>query len=456
MPGPGPVLPANNWRCRGYQVPLWRYLRGGGKRAIAVWHRRAGKDDVALHHAACSMFERVGTYWHLLPEAAQARKAVWDAVNPNTGMKRIDEAFPRNLWPRRLDQNMFLESIKGSTWQVVGSDNYNSLVGSPPVGVVFSEWALANPSAWAYIRPILRENGGWAVFIYTPRGRNHGATFYEGAKDDDEWFTQVLSADDTPVFSNADLAQELKEFTRELGKEDGEAKYLQEYMCDFNVAVVGSYYGRLLSEAEKDGRICAVPHDPALKVDTWWDLGHSDATSIWFAQKRFGEFALIDYHEATGGLLEDFAKLLVEKRENEGYVFGRHLWPHDGGHKTLASKGRPLNELFYDLGFTVEVQPRHDVQVGITRSRQVLQNCWFDRERCELGLDSLRQYRKQWDDKNKTYRPRPLHDWASHGADAFRTGAMAVHGPGPGNVRPRRSRDYEGSAQITQPSSWAA
>jgi hypothetical protein len=152
-------LPAG-WAPRGYQKKLWQYLEHGGKRADVAAHRRWGKDDIALNRAACAAFERVGTYWHMLPEAAQARKAIWDAINPHTGRRRIDEAFPKELRANTREQDMLIRFVNGSTWQVLGSDNYDSLVGSPPVGVVFSEWALAKPDAWTYTRPILAENGG--------------------------------------------------------------------------------------------------------------------------------------------------------------------------------------------------------------------------------------------------------------------------------------------------------
>ena len=164
------VIP-HNWQPRDYQQPLWRYLCNGGKRAVAVWHRRAGKDDICLHWTACAAMERVGVYWHLLPQADQARKAIWDAVNPLTGLRRIDEAFPHAIRANTRETDMFIRFKNGSTWQVVGSDNFNSLVGTPPIGLVLSEWALADPAAWAYLSPILMDNGGWAVFITTPRGR---------------------------------------------------------------------------------------------------------------------------------------------------------------------------------------------------------------------------------------------------------------------------------------------
>ena len=174
----------HNWLPRDYQKPLWRYLERGGKRAIEIAHRRWGKDEVALHHAACSIMERPTTVWHCLPLFSQARKAIWNAVNPHTGARRIDEAFPEELRESTNDQEMFIRFKNGGTWQVVGSDRYDTLVGASAAGVVFSEWALANPAAWGYIRPMVEENKGWALFITTPRGKNHAKDMLDLAERD--------------------------------------------------------------------------------------------------------------------------------------------------------------------------------------------------------------------------------------------------------------------------------
>ena len=157
----------NNWGPRSYQMNVWRYLEQGGKRAICIWHRRAGKDEVCLHWAASSMIDKPATYWHMLPAYSQGRKAIWTAVNPHTGKRRIDEAFPHELRANTNEQEMFIRLKNGATWQVLGSDRYDAAVGSPPYGITFSEWALSNPAAWAYLAPIVTENGGWARFITT-------------------------------------------------------------------------------------------------------------------------------------------------------------------------------------------------------------------------------------------------------------------------------------------------
>lgn len=433
----------NNWRPRSYQLKLWRYLENGGTRAVGVWHRRAGKDDVCLHWAATALHERIGNYWHMLPQQAQGRKAIWNAVNPHSSKRRIDEAFPKALRATTLENEMMIRFKNGSTWQVIGSDNYDSLVGSPPVGITFSEWALADPQAWAYLRPILRENGGWALFIYTPRGRNHGATFFEAAREDPTWFAQRLTAEETSVFSKHDLDVERREYIREYGPDDGESRFRQEYFCDFDVAVVGSYYGTLLRQAEQDDRITAVPHDPNLSVETWWDLGIGDSTAIWFIQRvsGTGTIRIIDYYEASGKGLAHYARILTEKAKERDMIYGDHVWPHDGAARDIST-GETRADTMEGLGFPVVIMPREDIGEGIHAVRRLLPMMWFDRERTKKGLDGLRQYRRQWDEKKKSFQDTPFHDWASHPADAMRTGARYRPDDYSTHTPPRLIKDY--------------
>ena len=234
------TLPANGWQPRHYQMSLWKHLESGGRRAVAVWHRRAGKDEICLHWTATAAILKPATYWHMLPEASQARKAIWEAINPHTGKRRIDEAFPKKLRSSTREQEMMIKFKTGATWQVVGSDNYDSLVGSPPLGVVFSEWALAKPDAWAYLRPILAENKGWALFIYTPRGDNHGKATYDFALTDERWFCELLTAEETRVFDKNVLDSERQEMISQYGRSRGKALFLQEYYCSWVEAFQGA------------------------------------------------------------------------------------------------------------------------------------------------------------------------------------------------------------------------
>ncbi len=229
-------LPNNGWTQRPHQNALWQHLRNGGKRALAVWHRRAGKDDVCLHHTAIAAFERIGNYWHCLPEYNQARKAIWTAINPHTGKRRIDEAFPPELRANTNDTEMFIRFRNGSTWQCIGSDTYNTTVGASVAGIVYSEWALANPSAWAYHRPMVEENSGWAAFITTPRGRNHAFALFQHAAQSPDWFCELLTATDTAALTEEALATALAEYKALYGADVGAAQWRQEYFCDFQAA----------------------------------------------------------------------------------------------------------------------------------------------------------------------------------------------------------------------------
>jgi len=415
-------LPANGWRPRVFQQPVWNYLEGGGKRAVAVWHRRAGKDEFCLRWASVAAFQEVGNYWHMLPEAAQAKKAIWNAVNPHTGKRRIDEAFPVALRDKTNDQEMFIRFRNGSTWQVVGSDNYDSLVGSAPRGVVFSEWALADPRAWAFIRPILLENGGWALFNYTPRGNNHGRTTYETAKDNPSWFAEKLPAEDTGVFTKDQLRDEEQEYIVDYGRELGKALFRQEYRCAFDAAVLGAYYSLQMEEAEKAERITAVPREGGALVHTAWDLGRTDHTSIWFFQVVGREIRVIDFYSASGVDLDHYAEELAKR----GYRYGTHLLPHDVEVTDLSAK-RSRKDILTSLGVApVYVVPKARIEDGIAAVRSILPRCWFDKKACEYGISALREYRAEWDDKLKTLRPAPLHNWASHPADAFRYLAQGI------------------------------
>lgn len=411
------IVQIPNWKARDYQKNLWRYLDGGGKRAAAVWHRRAGKDDIALHWTAKCVLKAPGNYWHMLPMANQARKAIWDAVNPHTGTRRIDEAFPLPMRKRTLNNEMKIEFVNGSIWQVVGSDNYNSLVGSTPRGVVFSEWALAKPHAWAYIEPILLENNGWALFIYTPRGRNHGATTLESALKDPTWYAERLSAEKTGVFSAEILEKQRAKYVEQYGPDDGDSFFRQEYLCDFDAALVGAYYAKTISALETNGRIGTVDWERSVPVHTAWDLGYSDDTAIWFYQKVGREIRIIDYYQAHGQDIPHYVKVLKDKP----YIYAKHWVPWDAVPKTMASPKSILQQLGELLGVAnVSVCPNLQLQDGIQAVRAILPRCWFDAVKCKAGLEALRQYQREWDDDRKVFADKPLHNWASHPSDAFR------------------------------------
>lgn len=430
---PDIALPAYGWTPEAHQQAAWDALTGGKTRLALSWHRRAGKDELALHWAACAAHQRIGSYWHMLPQASQARKAIWDAVNPRTGRRRIDDAFPADIRETTRDNEMFVRFRVGSTWQLVGSDNYNSLVGSPPAGVVFSEYALADPSAWSFLRPILAENGGWALFISTVRGRNHFARLVDFARSDPEWFGQVLTVDDTGIISPEMIARERRELTAERGHTEANAIIAQEYYCDPDAPMPGAYYGELMSAAERDGRIGDYPWLSNLPVGTAWDLGHGDQTVIWFYQQLpSGRVRIIDVLVGLGVGIDWYAQRVIQRP----YTMVDHIWPHDGAHGNIRDvNNTDLQTQARDMGVKVRCLDRDpNKEVGIHAVRQIMPMLEWNLKPIPLAgeaqdeangrmlraLDAIRQYRREWDEKRQRFADAPLHDWCSDYADALR------------------------------------
>ena len=381
-------------------------LDSGKKRAVAVWHRRAGKEKTFINYMARCCFQRIGTYYYIFPTYNQARKVLWDGRD-KTGFPFMGHV-PAKLVSKKNEAEMRMELVNGSAIQLIGSDNIDSIVGTNPVGVVFSEYALQDPRAWDYLRPILRENDGWAIFDYIPRGKNHGYTLYQMAKDNPEWFAEILTVDDTRALPLSAIEAE---------RRDGMSEELiqQEYYCSFEGVQVGAYYGKQIKQAEDEGRITTVRYEEGIGVETWWDLGVGDSTSIWFTQTIGREVRVIDYLEASGEGLPFYAKALQSKP----YIYSSHNAPHDIHVRELGS-GRSRIETALSLGIAFKTVPNIGLDDGIEASRTFLNRCWFDKTRCERGLDALASYHKDYDDKAKTFRSQPKHDWSSHGADAFR------------------------------------
>jgi phage terminase large subunit len=395
--------------CRSYQTKQFDAASKGLKRFFKVWHRRAGKDLSDFNFIVWNAAQRKGLYWHMLPQYNQARKAIWQGMTKDG--KRFIDYIPQELVKSKNDQEMKVELNNGSIIQIVGSDNIDSLVGTNPIGIIFSEYALTNPRAWPLIEPILLENGGWAVFNTTPRGKNHAYDLYERAKKSDKWFTQLLTIDDTGI-----IPQSYIDELREMGTPDEIIQ--QEYYCSFEGSMVGAYYADQIKWLESNGRITKIPYACEFVVDTYWDIGISDYTTMWFSQKIGQEFRLIDYYQRNGQGIEHYAREL----ESRGYVFGTHYLPHDAGHRQIAT-GITLVEQLENIlpSHNFEVLPRtNSVQVDIMACRGFIRRCVFDEEKCEQGLQALKSYTKKWSDSKQMYEDKPLHDWASHGADAFR------------------------------------
>lgn len=402
-------------RVRWYQRPLHEYLiNTPAARAIEIAHRRWGKDEVALA-ATCELaHKRVASYWHCLPEYEQARKALWTAVNPHTGRRRIDEAFPPELRESKDEQQMFIRLKNGSTWQLIGSDRYNSLVGAGVAGVVFSEWALANPSAWGFIRPMIEENNGWAAFITTPRGRNHAKAMYDMAKTSPRWFAELSTVDDTHALTAEQLDEARTEYAVLYGDDVGQAQFEQEYFCSFNAAILGAFYAREMVVLRSSGRIKDFEVSPG-PVHRAWDIGVRDDTSIWWFQIIGGVPYIIDCYTNHGAGVDHYAQVCRER----GWENGTDYVPPDARVMEWGG-GRTRIEAMQAHGLNPAVVPVAAKLDGISAARITLRTAVFH-TRCEdKGIAALEQYRREWDDERKMFKANEVRDWTTHLSDAFR------------------------------------
>lgn len=373
--------------------------------SVIVAHRRAGKTVACvmdLIDAALRSDKPNARFAYIAPYFAQAKDVAWTYVRQYAGLVPGVTIHEQEL---RVDfQN-------GARVRLYGADNYERLRGIYLDGVILDEFGDMDPRAWVeVIRPALADRKGWACFIGTPKGRNHFAQIWdEATAKPAEWFSLMLRASDTGIVP----AEELNA-ARAVMSED---QYRQEFECSFDAAVVGAFYGRLIEQAEAQGRIGHVAWEPNVPVQTWWDLGVDDATAIWFAQVIGREIRLIDYYENSGMGLDHYAKELRAR----DYVYGAHVLPHDVQVRELST-GQSRYAFLAQLGIRGTVAKAHAVEDGVNAVRAALPRCWFDRDRCSRGIEALRNYRREWNDKLKALSQRPLHDWSSHAADAFRYG----------------------------------
>lgn len=411
------ILP-NNWTVRPHQTNFGKAMMADGKkRAVCVWHRRAGKDASSLNFTAVAAHQTVATYWHMLPTAIQGRHVVWDAIDPRTGVRTIDQVWPQELRANINNTEMKIELKNGSIWQVVGSDNYDRLVGSNPFGVVFSEYSIADPRAWDFIRPILAENGGWAIFIYTPRGKNHGYELYEMARQNPDWFAELLTIDDTERQDGTPVvSKEAYEAEIDAGMDPLLAK--QEYYCSFDAGLFGAYYSNEMGRA----KFGDYPWDPRKPVHTFWDLGLRDATSIWFGQESHDGDAInvIDYMEESNVPLIEWCSRINQLP----YSYGIHSAPHDIKRRDY-SNGQSYLKTAAAHGVDFEPCPDIGLRAGIDSVKSFIPRLRFNNVNTSKGTDALYNYRREYNDKLRVFMDRPMHDWASHGADSMRIMSIA-------------------------------
>lgn len=432
-------------------------------RAFLVWHRRSGKD---LNFVNWMMFmayyHRIGTYWYMFPFLKQAKQVVWDGMD-DMGRKFVDY-FPQEIVYDTNESELQIILRRpdgdgpGSIIQLMGADKFTkSSVGPNPIGVGLSEYAVSAKmeGAWHYCMPMLRQNGGWAVFLTTPRGKNHAYNLWQQArKQPDRWFTSLKTVEDTKRDSTFDkvnprfpyLSPVVSQEMLEMERTDGmtEETIQQEYYCSFNAPQTGAYFSPQMDMLRRQGRITRVPWEPSLPVETWWDIGHDDNTSIWFVQKLFREVRCIDFYTNR---LKEFGHYAAKLREGDRnlYVYSQHIGPHDLEVKEwFANKTRLVAASDLGVRFTVADKVASK-QEAIEMVRRTLPRCLFDENRCEYGINALETYHAEYDEETKVLSNTPEHDWASNPADAFMTGCSkdtSSRGVGPRGTddRPRQRR----------------
>ena len=380
------------------------------KRGILVVPRRNGKDLLCWNVCISKAVETVGLYYYMAPYYNQVRQIIWEGFD-GSGRRFLDY-IPSELIQSQTKLDMRIDLVNGSQIKLQGSDNIDRIVGTNPRGIVFTEFSLHKPAAWEYLRPILAENGGWAIFNGTPRGLNHFYDLYTKATADPGWYTQYLTRDDTDVPSLDAIEDDRRSGMLE-------AIIKQEYYCSFTAGVVGAYYADLIGALRDEGHIKSVPYEPRLRVFTFWDLGMRDTTAIWFVQIYGREFRLIDYYESSGESLAHYIKKIEEKP----YLYEEHFAPHDINVRELGT-GTTRLETAADLGLDFSIVPKIPVQDGIDAVREVLPQCYFDSVKTLEGVSALTHYKKQFNDRTQTYTDKPVHDWSSNGSDAFRMFAV--------------------------------
>jgi hypothetical protein len=413
---------------------------------LLVAHRRWGKDEVGLADCAVRAAQVPGNYYYCLPEQEHARRAIWSSINPRTGRRRVDEHFPEGFRIGTFkEQEMAIEvhamGGKRSRVQFLGSDNYDAIVGGSPRGVYFSEWALADPQAVAMLRPIVEENGGFFRFFTTPRGRhNHVYRQMEAQRGKPGWAVHYATAEETSVFTPEQLRTVQQEYIDLYGAEVGAALYRQEYLCSFEDVTPGSFYGDLLQELEKKGRVGEVEAWPEEPVYAACDLGYSDATAIWYAQIGEENIRLIAYDE--------FRKMdvpsIVRAMRAHPWNYGGVLLPHDAVQHELTS-GETVESMLTRHGFTCYTQRRPtEEHIQVASVRQMLPRCRFAADACERGLTCLKSYHASYRETHDVWSVKAVHDWSSHAAKAF--AVLAFFAPALTPAKSRQRTIVEGGA----------
>ncbi len=394
---------------------------------VVVCHRRFGKTVWAINHilrAALMCEKNNPRLAYMAPTYRQAKNVAWDYIKEYAG--KIPGV-------RFHETELRCDLPTGARISLLGAENPDSLRGIYLDGCVMDEVADMPENVFPEVlRPALSDRKGFCIFLGTPKGHNAFYEKYEEAVANDDWLAAVYKASETGILDQEELDAAKVMMSRD--------QYAQEFECSWNANVPGAVYGKELEEAQADGRVTNVPYNPASKVNTFWDLGIGDSTSIWFTQNVGRAVHVIDYYEARGEGLPHYCKVLASKN----YLYGEHNAPHDIEVRELGT-GKSRREIAWDLGLNFRVVPKLPIEDGIHAAQMLIPRLYFDREKCKYGLECLRQYHRAYNERTRSFRATPVHDYSSHAADAFRYLAVGLREEGRGVTAPQRQAvmDYD-------------
>jgi hypothetical protein len=375
--------------------------------AVIVAHRRCGKTVACINDLIVKALienKKHAQYAYIAPFYSQAKSVAW----------RYLERFSEPFMTKANQSELWVELVNGARIRLFGADNPDALRGNFLDGVVMDEMADMKPSVWGeIIRPLLSDRIGWATFIGTPKGHNSFYDIFNEAQKNPNWYTKVLRADQTNLLPQAELDDARASMS--------DNQYEQEFLCSFEAAIIGAFYGQEMRRITDLERITSVDYDPMFPCHTVWDLGFNDSTAVIWFQVVYGEIRVLDHHSSNGQAIPYYTGLLAQKEDQYGYKYGYHYLPHDARAKTLASGGKSIIEQIatkIDIKH-LKIVPNLSLQDGIQATRLALTRCWFD-NKCDELIECLRQYQREWDDDKKVFRDRPKHDWTSHSSDAMR------------------------------------
>jgi len=406
------------FELRDYQVEPWNaVIEDDFHRGVMVVPRRNGKDILCWNLMIAKAMKRRALYFYIGPFYNQIRQIIWEGVD-KTGRRFLDY-IPDSIVESKTKLDMRITLRNGSQIKLLGSDNIDAIVGTNPFGIVFTEFSLHKPEAWSYLRPILAENGGWALFNGTPRGHNHFYENYNYALGKENWYSQFLTRDDTGIPSLEAIQED-----RESGMP--EELIQQEYYCSWEAGLVGSYYADIINAAKAAGRIGPVPHEPQLPVYTAWDLGWDDSTTCIFYQLMGNRRNIIDCYTNRNKLIKHYAGVVT----NKPYGYREHAFPHDVKvHEQIAGITRLEEFENHGVKPILPIKRRKFLgdahQEAINNVRASLQKSWIDEELCYEFIEALKTYRREYDPKLKKFKDNPVKDWSVHFADAKRMMAHA-------------------------------